>query len=348
MVTTLKKQLNFPVDIVYTWVDQSDPVWIKKRWDAISLLSEEQRLSLCRDGIQERELEPLNQLKFSLRSVSRYAGFIRKIFIVTDDQIPAWLNTAHPKIEIISHRTIFGNEGKLPTFTSHAIESRLHHIPGLSEHFLYLNDDFFLGKTISTDDFFIYHNKSKFFPSPQKIATSAPSPDDLGIASAAKQGQALLKKQFKLKVSHYISHIPYPLRRSILFEMENRFKTEFKKTASHQFRHSRDFSIPAFLFFYYSYATNRAVPAKISYMYLDSSLLKFIRKAFFLLIRRYKTFCINGGHRFLKASRYRHKLLAVLLKLAFPGACEFETTAVLDADSLKSLNMQGEKRCLFF
>ena len=335
MVTTSKKQLNFPVDIVYTWVDQSDPIWIKKRANAISLLNEEQRLSLCRDCIRERELESLNQLKFSLRSVNRYAGFIRKIFIVTDDQVPIWLNTAHPKIKIISHRTIFGNEGKLPSFNSHAIESRLHHIPGLSEHFLYLNEDFFFGKTVSADDFFINHNRSKFFSSPQKIGTSAPSPDDLGISSAAKQGQALLKKLFKLNVSHYISHIPYPLRRSILFEMESRFKAEFKSTASHQFRHSRDFSIPAFLFFYYSYATNRAVPAKISCMYLDSHLHKFIRKVFFLLIRRYKTFCINGGHRSLKALQYRHRLLAVLLKLAFPSACEFETTAVLDADSLK-------------
>ncbi len=160
------RRKDFPIDIVYTWVDQSDPAWLAKRQKTMASMPHESGMALCRDGIREREFQHLAQLKFSLRSVSRYAGFIRKVFIVTDDQIPEWLNLAHPKIEMISHLDIFGTTGRLPTFNSHAIESRLHHIPGLAEHFLYFNDDFLLGKPVRSEDFFEDMTISKFFQSP--------------------------------------------------------------------------------------------------------------------------------------------------------------------------------------
>jgi len=81
---------EFPIDIVYTCVDQSDPIWIRKRQNTFNLLSEKQNC-LCRDGIREREFEKLKQLKFSLRSVKKYAEFVNKIYIVTDDQTSTWI-----------------------------------------------------------------------------------------------------------------------------------------------------------------------------------------------------------------------------------------------------------------
>lgn len=156
------QESEFPIDIVYTWVNQSDPIWIRRRKNAFNLLSEEQN-NLCRDGVREREFEELSLLKFSLRSVKKYADFVNKIYIVTDDQTPTWINLEYSKIEIVSHSTIFRDAGKLPSFNSHAIESRLHHIPGLSEHFLYLNDDFFFGRKVHPDDFFLNDRISKFF-----------------------------------------------------------------------------------------------------------------------------------------------------------------------------------------
>ena len=36
----------------------------------------------------------------------------------------------------------------LPTHNSHAVESQLHHIPGIAEHFLYSNDDMFFGRPL--------------------------------------------------------------------------------------------------------------------------------------------------------------------------------------------------------
>lgn len=315
---------DFPVDIVYTWVDQSDPVWLEKRRQAISCLCSEKDTGLCLDFFREREFEKLNQLKFSLRSVSRYAGFVRKIFIVTDDQVPAWLNHRHDKIELISHRKIFKGDGRLPSFNSHAIESRLHHIPGLAEHFLYLNDDFFLGRPVTAADFFQDSEVSRFFPSPIKINPSPVSAEDLAISSAAKQGRRLLRNRFGKTAGYHIVHAPYPLRRSVLFEMEREFPEEFAATADHPFRHQKDQSIAAFLYFYYAVYTGRAVPGSIRYMCLDNHLHHFIRKIFFTLFAgRYQAFCINGGHTAPGDNGIKIKMLRAFLKLCFPQKCEY-------------------------
>ena len=78
-----------------------------------------------------------------------YAPWVRNIYLVTDDQVPDWLDTSCPDVKVVSHREIFANQADLPTFNSHAIESQIHRIEGLSEHFLYLNDDFFVGRPLS-------------------------------------------------------------------------------------------------------------------------------------------------------------------------------------------------------
>lgn len=46
------------------------------------------------------------ELKYSLRSVQKFAPWIRNIHIVTNGQIPAWLNLEHPKINLVTHRVI--------------------------------------------------------------------------------------------------------------------------------------------------------------------------------------------------------------------------------------------------
>lgn len=85
------------------------------------------------------------ELRWSLRSLDRYAPWINKVHIVTNGQVPTWLNVNHKRINIVTHQEIFPDTSVLPTYNSHAIELFLHRIPGLAEHFLAMNDDFFLG-----------------------------------------------------------------------------------------------------------------------------------------------------------------------------------------------------------
>jgi len=103
------------------------------------------------------------ELLYSLRSVSKYLKWVRNIYIVTDNQIPSWLNvekTSNNKIKIINHTEIIPLE-YLPTFNSHVIELFLHKIPNLSKYFIYLNDDIVFLKEIDISHFFTFASENE-------------------------------------------------------------------------------------------------------------------------------------------------------------------------------------------
>lgn len=139
---------DIKIDLVYLWVDDKDEEWQKKRqfWAKKLGVSYSEENNNCR-------FTDNDELKYSLRSVEMYAPWINKIFIITDNQIPEWLDINHPKIKIIDHREIMP-EDCLPCFNSNAIETCIDNIPELSEYFLYANDDMFFSDSVSLSDFF--------------------------------------------------------------------------------------------------------------------------------------------------------------------------------------------------
>ena len=88
-----------------------------------------------------------------MRSVDKYMPWIRTIYVVTNGQVPSWLDLKNPRVKIVTHEEIFDDPVHLPTFNSNAIELHLHQIKGISDKFLYLNDDFLIGKEVSKADF---------------------------------------------------------------------------------------------------------------------------------------------------------------------------------------------------
>lgn len=129
------RQICTAVDVVYTWVNGTDPKHRKsmkeygKVWDG---------------GYREYGV-----LKYSIRTVEKFMPWVRNIVIVTNGQVPSWANTSSPRLRIVTHKDIFPHPGEdLPTFNSNAIEAHLHNIPGLAPCYLYLNDDMFLGAPI--------------------------------------------------------------------------------------------------------------------------------------------------------------------------------------------------------
>lgn len=139
---------RFPIDAIYTWVNGSDPAHREKR----------KRYRNEQNQLPDNALEPARfrdneELRYSLRALERFTPWVRQIFIVTDNQRPQWLKTDHPRIRIVDHRE-FIPEDYLPTFNSHVIEAYLHTLPGLSEHYLYLNDDVFIARPCRKTDFF--------------------------------------------------------------------------------------------------------------------------------------------------------------------------------------------------
>lgn len=148
----------FDIDIVIPWVDGNDPAHVEKlkKWGKGGVLS------LSDVGGQTRYAS-IGEIFVCVASINRFAPFVRKIFIVTDSQDPkldAFLDANFPEghipVEIVDHKVIFkGYESYLPVFNSRAIETMLWRIPGLSEHFVLMNDDFLIVSPLKADDFFL-------------------------------------------------------------------------------------------------------------------------------------------------------------------------------------------------
>uniref|UniRef100_A0A8D0L517 N-acetylglucosamine-1-phosphotransferase subunits alpha/beta n=1 Tax=Sphenodon punctatus TaxID=8508 RepID=A0A8D0L517_SPHPU len=115
------------------------------------------------EDISASRFEDNEEMRYSLRSIERHAPWVRHIFIVTNGQIPSWLNLDNPRITIVTHQEIFQNVSHLPTFSSPAIESHIHHIAGLSKKFIYLNDDVMFGKDVWPDDFYSHSKGQKVY-----------------------------------------------------------------------------------------------------------------------------------------------------------------------------------------
>lgn len=133
------------IDFVIPWVDGDDPHWISQR---NQYASGSETSDPCR-------FRDWDILRYWFRAVENHAPWVRRIFFVTCGQVPSWLNTHHPKLQLVNHLDYIPQE-YLPTFSSHTIELNLHRIPGLSEHFVYFNDDMFLNGPVVPEDFFLH------------------------------------------------------------------------------------------------------------------------------------------------------------------------------------------------
>ena len=140
---------SFDIDIIYLWVDGNDPAWQEKRRRFVGNPEEDRK----GDATSAGRYTDNDELKYNLRALEKYAPWIRKIFIVTDGQVPKWLDTGNQKVTIVDQNDIVPAEG-LPCFNSNVIEHNFYKIPGLAEHFLYANDDMFINRTVSPLDFF--------------------------------------------------------------------------------------------------------------------------------------------------------------------------------------------------
>ena len=141
------------IDAVITWVDGSEPNYQRKLKEY-----------LTDNNTLKRQYFQANEINLCVASILKYAPFIRKIFIVTDKQRPNLDSIKHlvtlDKVEIIDHEEIFrDNKDCLPTFNIRSIDALLFKIKNLSDKFIYFNDDMFLVKETSQEDWFI-NNKA--------------------------------------------------------------------------------------------------------------------------------------------------------------------------------------------
>eukprot|EP00833_Pecoramyces_ruminatium_P009942 jgi/Orpsp1_1/1183974/evm.model.c7180000087448.2 len=204
----------------------------------------------------------LDELRYSLRSVEKYLPWHEGIiYIVTCQQIPRWLEISNPRIKVIFHKDIFP-EHIYPTFDSNTIELFLDKIPGLTERFLYLNDDFFINNYIHPSFFFssrtfypkIYLNNKRLNITKNKIKRNILKTKKF-IASCYNSKE-LIKKYFDSDFTYYfIHHSVYVLYRDLYEPFRQFFKEQLKVNYANKFRNHYEVQVLYLYLHFIKYAT---------------------------------------------------------------------------------------------
>ena len=136
------------IDIVVLWVDGSDPEFIREKQAVTGHVSD---LNQEIDG--EQRYRDYGIFNYWFRMIEKHAPWVNNVYLITNGQKPKWLNLEHPKLKFVTHMEFMPKE-YLPTYNSAAIELNLHRIEGLSENYLYFNDDMYLIRDSHPSDFY--------------------------------------------------------------------------------------------------------------------------------------------------------------------------------------------------
>lgn len=258
------------MDAVFTWVDGSDakfiaekrrfedyePPAVPQKWRERSEYTGAQDLARAggSPSRSDNRFRDMQELRYALRSLEANAPWFRRIHIVTNGQVPTWLNRNHPKVRIVSHEQIFPDPDCLPCFNSNAIELNLHRIPDLSEDFVYFNDDFFLGRPVRPEDFRDSDGLARLF-----VEAHRPLPvlmeDRAMMGHIWAYNHALLIERFGRANRQQFAHTPQMYNQRVLARMIEAWPEECRRTLYHRFRTPFDV---AFRVLYTYFATSAA------------------------------------------------------------------------------------------
>ena len=299
-----------PIDIVIPWVDPEDPVWQAERRKYSSEVTAE-------DDDREIRYRDWDNLQYVFRGIEKYAPWVRTVHFITYGHLPKWLNVNAPKLHIVKHEDYIPKE-YLPVFSSHVIELNMHKIEGLSEQFIYFNDDIFLLKMTKPEDFFqnglpcdvnipnlVLPNYTTFAPivfntvayinkhfSKRSQMRKYPGKYfnlKYGIVSL---GMTSLFSYWKGYTGFFNHHLAVPYLKSTLKEVWNEEPEILEKTCSHRFRDNSD--VNQYIFRYWQLASGNFVPDRLKGEYFlvgsdNRKILDYINNS------KGKMICINDN-----------------------------------------------------
>jgi len=192
----------------------------------------------------------------------------------------------------------------LPSFSSHAIEACLHKIDGLSEQFLYLNDDVILNSPCLPGDFFDETGRSLSFFEPYGMVDASPAVEETpDYLAAAKNSKALLRQKFgNYEARSLHRHVAFALRKSVLEELEFTFPDTFEATRYAKRRARTDVNVTSFLYHHYGYVTGQAIKGEISGIIVRPGNVGAIATTDSY---KYKILCFNDGNGSSENSKYK-------------------------------------------
>lgn len=335
----MSRSMDFPIDAVYMWVDGDDPEWRRKREKALRNWNGEAVPASSLSGARFRDND---ELLYSLRSLERFAPWIRTVHLVTDGQCPMWLN--RQRVHLVDHKTILPPEAAYPVFSNRPIEFCLHRIPDLAEHYLAFNDDFMFGNDVLPRDFFTREGNPVVWGariSPRRMDRLCSGLQD-GISPhqhSASRAHHLVHERYGVWIPYAIKHYPRAVSRSTFQELcATVCPEERQATLASPFRSYRDMS-PFPLYCLYLLASGNGKLRRINGLaqiigflhgrvpHIGASLGDDNMEAKIHLIRRLRplTFCLNDAEHgaAVDASSDRERLRKVL-EAYFPNKSCYE------------------------
>lgn len=255
---------KIPIDAVITYVDNSDLYWQKEFNKYNSNYNEDDSI----EGKNSYRFKSHDEILYCIKSINKYAPFFRKIYIVVayKSQIKNLPESKIP-ITVIYHHEFYKNKKHLPTFNSTSIEANIHNIPGLSEFFVYFNDDCLFGNTITEKDFILKEKDGtiKLAIQLEKLVVShrgEPYNTEIGFYSSWKNTNKMLDELFPKTKHEYrkiVKHIPQIQRKSTHIKLNKIFNKQFNKTSESKFRGINIHNTSAGLAEYYELYTGNAI-----------------------------------------------------------------------------------------
>lgn len=252
--STIQMPLN-PVDVVFTWVNDKDERWQKKYKRALEEVNSP--IGLYADD--QARFSNHDELYYSVHSVLKFLPWVRKIFIVTDGQIPNWYQgEKYCNIEFIDHHQIIESQ-YLPTFNSHVIEANLFKIPDLSENFLYFNDDVFVARPLPREHFFASNDIASIFVSNKSLASMRNRGIGTPTLFAASNSGKLLQETYGVNIDMPLVHTYIPLKKSAFELAWNLFPEHINGFLPNKFRSNNDLNLATFLVPWLMYINGNSV-----------------------------------------------------------------------------------------
>jgi hypothetical protein len=236
-----KSPIPAEIDAVYTWVDGAEPALAA----SLEARKQQYRAAFGRppepESVAARRFRDLDNLRHSLRSIAKNAPWFRRIFIVTNNQVPKWLRR-ESRIEIVSQADIFPDHGDLPSFNATAIEWNIPRIAGLSRHYVQINDDCFFTKPVPPDYFFGRNGRTRLLFDRYEIHHE-PKDGTLWQRLMSRQ-HALLQRQFGDRPYYQHAHGPMIFDREALARVAALWPDGIRETRRHFFREAADLHLP--------------------------------------------------------------------------------------------------------
>lgn len=240
------------IDAVITWVDGDDQRHRAKREQY-----SDKSIANRDDIAGATRFKSLGEILYCVVSLNRFASWLNKIYIVTDEQDPMLdqkimelFPNGHIPMEIVDHKVIFRDyEEYLPVFNSVSIESMTWRIPGLSEYYIEFNDDLILTAPTSPEDFFgrdgLVVCYGKHYGAIDLLATPILGRHDYNskLVTFRKMMYNATKILGKRHGLIRLYHTPKPLRRSIYEELFAKYTDQFIKNISYRFRSVEQFNV---------------------------------------------------------------------------------------------------------